>query len=107
MNEATNIWKKESREVVPGFHGRFVHSETTTIAYWEIKKNASLPEHDHHHEQVLNLLEGEFELTVAGTKLRLSPGDVVVLNSHQPHAGRAITDCKIIDVFSPCRDDYR
>ena len=107
MNEAINIWKTESREVLPGFHGRFVHSDRTTMAYWEINQNASLPEHDHHHEQVLHLLEGEFELTVAGSTMQLTAGDTVVLDSHVPHAGRAITDCKIIDVFHPCRDDYR
>lgn len=26
---------------------------------------------------------------------------------HVPHSGRAITDCRITDVFHPAREDYR
>ena len=106
MSEVIHISQQASREVIPGFHGRFVHSESMTHAYWEIESAAALPEHAHHHEQVLNLLEGEFELTAAGKTMRLKAGDVVVLHSNVPHSGKALTKCKIIDVFSPARDDY-
>ncbi|MEE2826657.1 MAG: cupin domain-containing protein [Planctomycetota bacterium] len=106
MSKAINIWESESREVMPGFHGRFVHSEKMTIACWEIEANASLPEHQHHHEQVIHLLEGEFELTVDGSKMQMHPGDTVVLKSELPHAGRAITRCRVIDMFHPCREEF-
>lgn len=26
---------------------------------------------------------------------------------HVPHSGRALTDCRVIDVFYPVREDYR
>ncbi len=107
MNEPINIWQTNPCEIIPGFHGRFVHSDNATIAYWEIDAQAVLPEHQHHHEQVVHLLSGEFELTVAGKIINLTPGDVLLLQPHIPHAGRAITDCRIMDVFNPCRDDYR
>ena len=38
------------REVVPGFHGKFVHSEQVTVAFWDIEVGAALPEHSHVHE---------------------------------------------------------
>ena len=107
MADKSSVWQLDAREIVPGFHGRFIHTDSMTMAYWEIRQDSSLPEHSHHHEQVVNMLEGEFELTVDGTPVRLVPGDVVVLRSHVPHSGRAITDCKILDVFQPCREDYR
>jgi quercetin dioxygenase-like cupin family protein len=47
------------------------------------------------------------ELTVDGTPLLLTAGDVVVIPGGVPHAGRSITACKIIDVWHPLRDDYR
>lgn len=96
----------EGKEIVPGYTGKFIHSDTMTIAYWDIKKGNSLPTHSHVHEQVVNMLEGEFELTVDGKPQHLVPGDVIVLRSNVEHSGRAITDCKILDVFSPVRDDY-
>jgi len=92
---------------VPGFRARFVHTDNVTMAYWNIDKDAALDAHSHVHEQVVNVIEGEFELTLAGEPLRLVPGMVVVIPSEVPHSGRALTDCRIIDVFHPVREDYR
>ena len=96
----------DSREIVPGYHGRFVHSKTMTVAHWDIKAGFTLPTHSHAHEQIVNLIEGEFELTVEGKPVQMVAGDVVVLHSNVEHSGRSITDCKMIDVFQPVRDDY-
>ena len=97
----------EEREMIPGYRARFVHTEHMTLAYWTIRAGSPLPEHSHPHEQVVNLLEGEFEFNLAGEIQRLSPGMVVVITSNLPHSGKAITDCRILDVFYPVRDDYR
>ena len=96
----------KAHEVVPGYKAKTIHSKTMTVVYWDIKAGESLPVHSHVHEQIVNMLEGEFELTVDGNPLHLVPGDVVVLHSNVEHAGRAITDCRILDVFQPVREDY-
>ena len=95
------------REPVPGFRGRFVHTDALTLAYWDIEANAALPEHSHPHQQVVNVLEGELELVVAGTPYRLGPGQVYTIPGEMPHAARALTACRVLDVFSPAREDYR
>jgi quercetin dioxygenase-like cupin family protein len=95
------------KEVFPGFTGRFIHTDNMTFAYWEIKKGSALPEHSHMHEQVVNMLEGEFEIILEGKSNPLSAGMVLPIPAHAKHAGRAITDCKILDVFYPVREDYR
>lgn len=95
----------QKKEVMPGFHGRFIHSAAMTHAYWDIDAGMELPEQQHVHEQVANILEGEFEFTVDGQIKICKAGDVVVLPSNVPHSGRAITDCKILDVFAPGRED--
>ena len=95
------------REIVPGYHARFVHSEHMTIAYWRIEAGATLQQHAHPHEQVLNLLEGEFEATVAGQIFHLTPGSVAVIPGSVPHSGKALTACRIMDVFYPVREEYR
>ena len=96
----------KSHEVFPGFHGRFIHSEKMTLAFWEIRKGSTVPEHNHVHEQVVNVLEGEFELTVDGVSKILSSGMVVTIPPNARHSGKALTDSKILDIFSPVREDY-
>jgi quercetin dioxygenase-like cupin family protein len=96
----------QPKEVFPGFVGRFIHTALTTHAYWEIAAGSALPVHHHVHEQIVNVLEGEFELVLDGVPHRLTPGTVLAIPSNVPHAGRAITPCKILDVFSPKREDY-
>ena len=96
-----------SREIVPGFRARFIHTKGMTLAYWEVEAGASLPEHSHPHEQIANVLDGEFELTVGGETRVMAPGQVAVIPSDVPHSGRAITDCRLLDAFQPAREDYR
>ncbi len=96
-----------ARQTIPGFLGRFIHSDAMTFAYWEIAKGSASPEHDHIHEQAAYLLEGEFELTVAGVTRHMTPGTIVIIPPSTRHSGRAITDCKLLDVFSPVREDYK
>ena len=97
----------EPRRPVAGFVGRFVHSEAVTVAYWDVEAGAALPEHTHPHEQVANVLSGRFELSVDGESRILDEGEVAVIPPGVPHGGRALTACRILDVFHPVRDDYR
>jgi len=97
----------EEKELVPGFHAKFVHSENMTLAYWRIEAGSSLPDHSHPCEQVANVIEGEFELVVEGEAKRRTPGQVAVIPGNVPHHGTAITDCRLIDVFYPVREDYK
>ncbi len=53
------------------------------------------------------MIEGEFELTIDGQPEILTSGDYRVIPPDAVHSGRSITACRIIDVFSPVRDDYR
>lgn len=96
-----------SREVVPGFHGKFIHSQNMTTAYWDVVAGSSLPEHAHAQEQILNIIEGEFELEIDGKTLTLYSGAVVVIPSNVAHAGKAISHCKLIDIFHPVREDFK
>ncbi len=97
----------EERELAPGFHGRFVHSENMTFVYWDIKAGATLPDHSHPHEQVVNVIEGELELKAGDEVKTMKPGHVAVIPGNVPHAAKGITDCRVIDVFYPVREDYR
>lgn len=97
----------QERTVIPGFRARFAHSERMTFVLWNVDADAILPRHVHPHEQVTQVQQGTFELTIEGEALVLGPGTIAVIAPNRTHSGRALTACQILDVFSPVRDDYR
>jgi len=107
MNPFIALSDIESREIVPGFHGRMVHTDGLTVAHFTIKAGSVLPEHQHEHEQVTNVIEGELEMTINGETKVCKTGMVAAIPPNVPHSGKALTDCKVVDVFRPARDDYR
>ena len=96
-----------TQEPMPGFKGKFVHTENMSVAHWRITANSIAPLHAHPHEQVSFVVEGEFELTIAGETKVLKPGVVAVIPPDVKHSGIAITECHLIDIFYPVREDYR
>jgi quercetin dioxygenase-like cupin family protein len=93
-------------EIAEGVLMRAVTAQTMTVAHVRISAGSLLPEHSHPHEQVVNVIEGELELTVDAQPYSLIPGRVMVLPPDVPHSGRAVTDCKVVDVFHPVREDF-
>jgi len=95
------------KELIPGFQAKLIHTDGLTVGYFRIKAGSTLPEHHHMHEQISNVLEGEFEMTLDGITQLLKPGTVAVIPSMTVHSGKAVTDCYILDIFNPVREDYK
>jgi len=93
-------------EIAPGFRARFIHSANMTFALWDVDDGALLPEHSHPHEQITQITQGQFEITVNGKTQVMGVGSLIVIPSHAIHSGKALTACKILDVFYPVREDY-
>ena len=96
-----------SKEFFPGYHGKMIHTEQMTLAFWDVSAGAEVPEHSHHNEQVMQVLEGRFQFTLDGQTAEYQVGELVVIPAHAVHSGKALTDCRIMDVFSPAREDYK
>lgn len=95
------------REIFPGLRARVIHSDRVSHSWVTVDEGASFPEHQHPHEQIVSVIEGELELVVEGTTHRLTPGQVFVIPPQTPHSGRGITSCRVLDAFAPVRDDYK
>jgi quercetin dioxygenase-like cupin family protein len=93
--------------IIHGINDRFIYTDNLTFAFWTIEEGAILPEHSHPHEQVANVLEGSFELTIEGVSSILTPGTIGIIPANARHSGRAMSPCRILYVFYPIREDYR
>jgi quercetin dioxygenase-like cupin family protein len=95
------------KQTIPGFFGKMVHGATSSLVFWDIKKGHTSPEHNHVHEQITYIVEGELEMVIGGEKMLFTAGCFHVIPSNVRHSAYAVTDCKVIDSFAPARDDYR
>ncbi len=102
-----NLLAMEEKEIIPGFKAVFTHTDHMTQAHWTIEKDAVLPEHSHHHEQISTIMEGTFEMTMDGETQICEAGSAAVIPANLVHGGKAVTACKIIDAFYPVREDFK
>ncbi|MBT8378799.1 MAG: cupin domain-containing protein [Ignavibacteria bacterium] len=105
--EKVELCNKMETEIFPGFYAKFVHSDNVTISYVRIDEGADAPEHAHPHEQICQVIEGKFELTVEGKTYKMETNDVVVIPSNVKHSAKAFTACKVVDTFYPIREDFK
>ncbi len=107
----TNIFRQftdiKTKEMTPGYFSKIIHTDTNTINFIEVKAGAVSPIHQHPHHQCAFCIEGQFELTVDGVPQILDANTFAVIPSNVWHGGRAITDCKLVDIFNPIREDFR
>ncbi len=101
-----DLEKINGNEIIPGFYGKFVHGKNITIAFWTVKKGSSIPEHSHINEQSLFVKKGIFKLVMNNKTHLLKKNQLIMIASNIKHSGTAISDCELIDVFSPSRKEY-
>ena len=87
--------------------GQYLHTATMTLGEVFIDADTLVPMHRHPHEQITYLIEGRFEFTVGEKTTVLEPGMAALIPGNVMHGGRTITACRVLDVFSPVREDYR
>ena len=95
------------KELAPGITGYYAHGNNMTFGYVELKAGSSVPLHQHVHEQITYIMEGELDMVIGGEACLLTTGMYHVISSNVPHSAIAKTDCKVIDAFSPAREDYK
>ncbi len=93
-------------ERLPGWYGRYFHSESMTFAHYDFKRGASIHEHSHPQEEVYEVIEGELEITIDGVAHIVSPGVVAIVPANAPHSIKALTGGRAIIIDYPLRREF-
>ena len=83
-----------------------VHGEKTLMARFQLAKGATIPAHNHPHEQTGLLISGHLVFTMDDKDVDVFPGDSWCIGSDVPHSARAVEASVAVEVFSPVREDY-
>jgi quercetin dioxygenase-like cupin family protein len=67
-----------------------------TITLFAFDEGQALSEHTAPFDAVAHVLEGDADITIAGTPLRVSAGEIVLMPANQPHAINARTRFKML-----------
>jgi quercetin dioxygenase-like cupin family protein len=91
-------------EFVPGLQFRPVLGGKSLANFVSFAPHTVAPTHVHEEEQIVVVLEGEFEFELDGESRTMRPGDVAVIPPWVPHGARTLdSGCLELDVFTPPR----
>lgn len=79
-------------ERLPGWHGRYFHSQNMTFAHYDFARGSSIHEHFHPEEEVYEVIEGELELSIDGVARIAGAGVVAIVPANVRHSVKALTD---------------
>jgi quercetin dioxygenase-like cupin family protein len=100
--------KVEAVEIVPGVWRRTLsYGERLMVVQATLEEGAVVPVHNHPHEQITYIVEGQLSMEVGGQTYVLGPGTSLLLPSDVGHGATAIERTLVIDTFSPPREDYK
>jgi quercetin dioxygenase-like cupin family protein len=94
--------------IFPGVDIFTTHGQHLMLSLVEMEPHAIVEEHQHPHEQLGLMLEGQAEFTIGGQRRVLSAGDMWRIPGGVPH--RVVAGdrpVRALDVFYPIREDYR
>jgi quercetin dioxygenase-like cupin family protein len=93
-------------ERLPGWRGRYFHTENMTFAHYEFARGSSIHEHFHPEEEVYEVIEGELEVSIEGVSQIAKRGIVAIVPANARHSVKALSDGRAIIVDHPARRDF-
>jgi len=103
-------WDEVPIETVnPSMERKIVWGEKLMIAKMKFKDGFVVPQHQHIHEQVTQVISGRIRFWFGMNKdeiMDLYPGDVVVIPSNLPHEALMMGEVEEIDTWSSPRQDW-
>lgn len=72
----------------------------------EAKAGTVLTAHSHPHQQISYIAAGSFDVRDGEERYRVKAGDSIYFTPGVTHGMTALEDSRIVDVFTPIREDF-
>lgn len=82
------------------------YNEKLFLAEHEMVKGWSGALHSHPHDQIVYVVHGHLKISCEGKTVDVRTGDTFAVRGGVEHGASAVEDSLVIDVFTPCREDY-
>ena len=73
-----------------------INKKTATVTFFAFDDGQSLSEHTAPFDALVQVLEGEVEISISGVPFNLKSGDMIIMPANEPHALKAVKRFKMI-----------
>ena len=88
---------------------KLITGDGMMLAHVYLKKDALVPQHSHHNEQLTYIISGALHFYIGAERDReviVREGEVLHIPSNVVHEARALEDTLDVDIFNPPRQDW-
>ncbi|MBL7994725.1 cupin domain-containing protein [bacterium] len=73
-----------------------INKKTATVTFFAFDEGQALSEHTAPFDAMVQVLDGEVEISISGVPFHLKPGEMIIMPANEPHAVKALTKFKMI-----------
>jgi len=73
-----------------------INKDNGTVTIFAFDKDQGLSEHVAPFDALLQVLDGEVEVTISGKKHQLTQGEIIIMPANKPHAVKAVNKFKMM-----------
>ena len=96
-----------TKSIAPGVSIAVAGGDKAQMSFVTLTPGSQVPMHDHPHEQLGVVLEGEFVMVIGEERRTIKTGDKYVIPGGVRHGvTEVMVESVALDIFSPPREDY-
>ena len=73
-----------------------IDKKAGTITLFSFDKGQGLSEHTAPYDALVNIIDGEAEITISGNPFHLQAGEMIIMPANEPHALKALERFKMM-----------
>lgn len=103
-----NIKNVEPVKALEGIYRQtLTYNDDVQLCVFTLENGAKVPMHAHTQHQIGFILKGKIKFFTEGKEFIAKKGDSYIFNGNEKHGAELLETTKLIEVFSPTREEYK